>query len=137
MKLIPLATTFSLVFLVGVSSAQARHHTHLSHKRVAVEHRVVVKPAPVRTLVHRLTDTRLAVLPKYHIRTVHNGHTYYYHDGIYYLKEARGYVVVKPVSGLRIASLPHGFVTVRVGGDTLYRFNDTYYRRANGVYIVV
>lgn len=137
MKLIPLATTFGLVFLVGLSSAQARPHTYLSHKRVVVEHKAVVKPAPIRALVRHLTDVRLTVLPANHVRTIHAGATYYYHDGIYYLQEPQGYVVVKPVAGLRIATLPHGYVTVRVGRDTLYRFNTTYYRRDNGVYIVV
>lgn len=135
MKLFPLVTTVSLVLVLGMTSAQARpfHHTH---QRV-VERHVVVKPAPVRTAVSRLASAVLNVLPPNHVRVQHHGETYYYHDGIYYLRQPHGYVVVRPVAGLRVASLPSGYVTVRRGRNPLYRFNDVYYRRDNGFFIVV
>ena len=137
MKLLPLATTASLMLFIGMNSAQARPYHHV-HKHVVVERHVVVKPAPVRTALRRVTTrTILSVLPSNHVRVVHNGETYYYHDGIYYLRESRGYVAVKPVIGLRVVSLPSGYVKIRRGRDTLYRFNDVYYRRDNGFFIVV
>ena len=137
MKLLPLATTVSLMLFVGMNSAQARPHHH-SHKRVVVERHVVVKPAPVRTAIKRVAaSTVLRVLPTNHVRVVHLGETYYYHDGIYYIREPRGYVVIKPIAGIRIASLPSGYVTIRSGRGTLYRFNETYYRKDNGFFIVV
>ncbi len=46
-------------------------------------------------------------------------------------------VVVKPVVGMRVVSLPRGYTTIRVDGRTLYRFNNVTYRRVNNYYIVV
>ncbi|MDP6536409.1 MAG: hypothetical protein QGG02_08825 [Gammaproteobacteria bacterium] len=137
MKFFTGVTTFGLMLLLGMSSAQASpHHRHV-HKHVVIERKAVVKPAPVRTAIVRVATAALRTLPVGHVRVVHGGRSYFVHDGVYYVKEPRGYVVVRPVGSIRLASLPRGYVSVRVGPDTLYRYNDVYYRRTNGVFIVV
>lgn len=137
MKILPLATTFCITCLIGIGSAQAApHHNHI-HKRVVVQRQVVVKPAPVRTAVMHLTSAVITSLPIGHSRIVHAGNTYYYHDGVYYKRAAQGFIIVKPVIGIRVAELPRGYVTVRRGRESLYRVNDVYYRRDNGFYVVV
>ena len=139
MKFVTLAAVTSLMLVMGMNTAEAHprkhHHTHTT--RVVVDRDVVVRPAPVRTAVARVVGSVFDVLPDNHVRVVHAGRTYYVHDGIYYVREPRGYVVVKPVTGIRVTTLPRGYTTVRVGGETLYRYRDITYRRIDGVYIVV
>ena len=93
MKLSMIAGLVGALSLVAVTTAEARPVRHIHVKPVVHTHKVVVKPAPK----HRVLTTlaALAVLPDNHIRVVRNGETYYYHDGVYYVKEPRGYVVVR------------------------------------------
>ncbi len=133
---------FSVIAMAGLllafnTQVAAADPVRVVHKTVVVERDVVVKPAPVRTAVARVTTAALRSLPAGHIRLVHAGKTYYFHDGVYYVREPRGFVVVKPVRGLRITSLPRGYVTVRVGNEVHYRYRDVSYRRVNGVFVVV
>ena len=137
MKFTALATTMGLSLLLGMSAAQASPHPHHSHKRVVVAHKVVVKPAPLRTAISGVASVVRHTLPADHVRLVHSGRTYYVHDGIYYVKEPHGYVVVQAVAGIRLTSLPRGYTSYRVGGETRYRFNNVHYRKAGSVYIVV
>ncbi|MEQ8952769.1 MAG: DUF6515 family protein, partial [Gammaproteobacteria bacterium] len=122
---------------VNTQAALAAHPQRVVHRTVVVERDVVVKPAPVRAAIAATTTAVLRSLPAGHTRLVHAGKTYYFHDGIYYVREPRGYVVVKPVSGIRLTSLPRGYVTVRVGNDLHYRYRDISYRKLGGVFIVV
>jgi len=100
MKQISSTVIFVVALFIGMSTVQARPHTIVTHKHVNVERKVVIRPAPVRTVVNQLSSIRISTLPREHVRIVHVGNTYYYHDGIYYLRDNGGYVIVKPAPGL-------------------------------------
>lgn len=135
MKFRLFSTLIGMLSMVAVTTAEARPVRHI-HVKPVVHHKVVVKPAPTYRVISAVADIH-RVLPGNALRIVHAGETYYYHEGVYYVKEPRGYVVVHPFAGLRLASLPAGTVRVRIGEETLYRFNDVYYRFESGFYVVV
>ena len=143
MKLLTLAaatatTAFLLTASMNSAEAHPRLYPHSHNTRVVVEKQVVVKPAPVRNVVARaLVGQVFDTLPANHVRVVHSGRTYFVHDGVYYVRSGARYTVVKPVAGIRVATLPRGFTTVRINGRTHYRFNDVTYRKVNNYYIVV
>jgi len=101
MKQISSAIIFGFALFIGMSTVQARPHTIVTHKHVNVERKVVIRPAPVRKVVNQLSSIRISTLPRDHVRIMHIGNTYYYYDGIYYLRDKGGYMVVKPSPGLR------------------------------------
>jgi hypothetical protein len=134
------AATAAMMLSLGISSAEAhpRLWPHSHATRVVVEKQVVVKPAPVRTAVARaLVGATFDTIPANHVRVVHAGRTYFVHDGVYHVRNAGRYTVVKPVAGVRITTLPRGYSTVRISGRTHYRFNNVTYRRVNNYYVVV
>lgn len=143
MKLFTLAATTittAMMLSVGTSSAEAHPrlwpHSHAS--RVVVEKQVVVKPAPVRTAVaSAVVGATFDTIPANHVRVVHAGRTYFINDGVYYVRNAGRYTVVKPVAGVRITTLPSGYSTIRINGRNHYRFNNVTYRRVNNYYVVV
>lgn len=142
MKRITLVASLGCILLTTMSSVQARPLNHGSHRHVVVQRNivhknVVVRPAPIRTSFNHLTTVRLSKLPVSFVRLAHKDISYYYVNGVYYVKEPTGYVQVRPVSGLRVASLPPGFTRVRIGPDYLYRYNNIDYRKVNGFFIVV
>jgi hypothetical protein len=100
MKRISAIMIIGMALFLGMSTAQARPHTIVTHKHVHVDRKVVVRPAPVRAVVNQLTSTRRVTLPRDHIRIIHTGNTYYYHNGVYYIQERDGYVVVNPTPSL-------------------------------------
>lgn len=137
MKGLKLAASASLVFGLAISAADAHPRLFPHNHHVVVKKEVVVKPTPVRNLVAYSIGAAFDVLPANHVRIVHQGRNYYFHDGVYFQRKGGRYVVVKPVSGVRITTLPRGYTTVRVDGRTLYKFNNVTYRRVNNYYIVV
>ena len=139
MKRLMVTASMGLILATGLSVAEAhpRVYTHSHHKHVVVKNDVVVRPAPVANLVARTIGSAFNSSPANHVRVVHLGRTYYLHDGVYYVKERGRYVVVKPVAGIRVTSLPRGYTTVRINGRTHYRFNNVTYRRVNNYYVIV
>jgi hypothetical protein len=92
---------FGVALFLGMSTVQARPHIIVTHTHVNVERNVVVRPTPVRTVVNQLSSIRIGTLPREHVRIIHVGNTYHYHNGIYYVRDKGGYVVVKPAPRLR------------------------------------
>ena len=142
MKPLTISLWIGCSVLFAVSSAQARPVHHISHRHVLagnndVHKKVIVRPAPVRSKYYHLTTVRLRTLPAGFVRLVHNDDTYYYANGLYYVEEPLGYVQRSPVVGLRVASLPPAHTRIRIGTETLYRYNNTHYRKINGFFIVV
>lgn len=129
----------ALVLAANMSSAeaQARLFAPTYQKRVVVKQQVVVRPAPVRNLTVRTIGSAVDVLPANHVRVVHAGRTYFFHNGNYYLREGARYLVVRPLAGIRVTSLPRGYTTVRINGNLRYRYNDVLYRRSGNYFIVV
>jgi len=77
-------------------------------------------------------------LPKNYTPVSYNNANYYTHRGVFYQNTPKGYAVVRPPAGIRVASLPLGFARVILDGILYYRYNDIYYRSANdGGYVVV
>ncbi len=139
MKRVTIAASLGLIMSLAISSAEAhpRIYSHTSHSRVVVQRDIVVRPAPAANLVARTIGAVFNTLPANHVRVVHAGRTYYVHDGIYYARQGARYVVVRPVAGIRVTSLPRGYTTARIDGRIHYRFNDVTYRRINNYYVVV
>lgn len=141
MKLLTLLGATSLTFFMGTTSVHADPHAGLPghhHNRIVVDRHVVVhRPAPVRTAIARTVGSVFHSIPASRVRVVHAGKVYFIHDGVYYAKRANGYVVVNPIAGIRLASLPRGYSTIVVNGETMYRYRNINYRRVNGVFIVV
>lgn len=137
MKHLVLTVTTGLLISLGISGAEA-HPRHVVHGRtVVVEKQVVVAPTPVRKLVAHAAGDLFDTVPSHHVRIVHQGRNYYVADGVFYVREGARYRVVRPVAGIRVATLPRAYTTVRIGGVVHYRFNDVTYRRVNNVYVVV
>lgn len=132
-----IAASLGLVLGLAVSSAEAHPRLFSHNHHVVVKKEVVTRPAPVRTAVAYTIGAAFDTLPANHVRVVHSGRNYYFHDGVYFQRNGSRYVVVKPVSGIRITTLPRGYTTVRVDGRTLYKFNNVTYRRVNNYYVVV
>lgn len=134
-----LTVTTGLLISFFINSAEAHpRHSLLGHNRtVVVEKQVVVTPTPVRNLVARAAGDLFDTVPSHHVRIVHQGRNYYVADGVFFVREGARYRVVRPIAGIRVAALPRGYTTVRIGGVEHYRFNDVTYRRVNKVYVVV
>jgi len=128
-----------VILVLGATTAQAHpgKHRHVHGRTVVVERNVVVNPAPVRNLVASAIGDIVTDLPASHRRISFQGRTYFVADGLFFNRHARGYVVVRPVAGLRMATLPRGFTTVRQGGTVRYRYRGVTYRRVGGYYFVV
>lgn len=76
-------------------------------------------------------------LPQGH-HTVHVGQrNYFYQGGIFYRKDPKGFIVVRPPLGAVIVGLPVGFTTVVIAGITYFLFADAYYRPVSAGYMVV
>ena len=101
MKQLSLTTIFGFLLIFGMSSVQARPHGHVIYKHNTVVRKIVVKPAPVIKVVNHLSGLRVSTLPRGHARIVYVGNTYYYHNGVYYVSDRDGFVVVNPAPGLR------------------------------------
>jgi len=77
-------------------------------------------------------------LPKNYTPVSYNNNNYYTHRGVFYQNTPKGYTVVRPPVGIRIASLPLGFARVILNGLLYYRYNDIYYQSVTGGgYVVV
>lgn len=99
---------------------------------------VVNRPMPVRSATARVpTAIALASLPRNHVRVVHVDRNYYIADGLFYVRQGRGYVLSTPVAGVTVASLPRGFTTLRRNGQVFYRYSGISYRRVANGFVVV
>ncbi len=138
MNRLTLASIGCLLLALCVNTAEAHPRKHAqAHKHVVVVERDVVRPGPLRSALALSIGTLVSALPRDYRRVVHNGRDYYFHDGVFYQRHARGYVVVTPARGLRLASLPASHTTVRVNGELLYRYRDVNYRRVGRIFVVV
>lgn len=125
-----------LGFATSVSAEplhKGRHHHAIVHSHRDVTRVKVVRPTPVRTI----STVSTVSLPLGFVSFLHEGETFYYSDGVYYQRQPKGFVIVKPRIGFRVATLPRGYTVVREGGATFYRANNVRYKRVGGFYIVV
>ena len=73
--------------------------------------------------------TAVVVLPAGHRPVVVRQVTYYYHDGAYYQRAPRGYVVVAAPHGAVVPVIPARHRIVVLRGATYYEDDGVYYRR--------
>ncbi|MBT5719526.1 DUF6515 family protein [Gammaproteobacteria bacterium] len=134
--------TLGCAMLLSATSASADplhrgiHRHGVVHSHQTVNTVVVTPAAPIRT-VTRVSASRLNRLPATHVRFVHNDETFFYSEGVYYQKKGRGYIIVKPRAGFRVATLPRGYRVIREGNVKFYSFNNVRYRKRNGFFVVV
>lgn len=135
MKLLAIGAASALLLTIGLNSTQAAVvvHKHGVVHRTAVLRPVVIQRPVIKRRVVEVHQSRTLT----YTRVVHRDSIYYLRDGIYYRKQGNDYLVVAPASGLRISSLPKNAIVVRIGGESLFRANDVYYRQDGGLFIVV
>ncbi|WP_025667607.1 DUF6515 family protein [Aquimarina megaterium] len=68
---------------------------------------------------------------------VHKNVNYYRSAGVWYVKKNRVYKRVSVPAGVRVATLPRGYKTVKVRGVKYYTCKGVYYKRSGKRYIVV
>jgi hypothetical protein len=86
----------------------------------AQRHRSTVQPRSRGTImIHQLPHT--------HVTVNHSGVRFFYSNGVFYRRHPRGYVVVRPMIGLRVRSLPFGFTTLYFGAVPYYYYYGSYY----------
>ena len=62
---------------------------------------------------------------------------FFYHEGIYYRQDPRGFKVVRPPHGVIVGHLPDGFETLVIAGITYFLFAGIYYHHTAAGYEVV
>jgi hypothetical protein len=91
-------------------------------------HHPVARPARAAARHTAVRGTRIRRLPRGYHRYFWN-HTYwYYYGGVYYTEDNDQYVVMDPVVGMTVDSLPQGAKHVKVDGKTLYVYDGVYYQ---------
>jgi hypothetical protein len=88
---------------------------------------------------HVKRRTTVVRLPGEHQRIVVHNHSYYFHQGVFYRKGPRGYVITLAPIGARIRFLPRGYITLHFGAIPYFYYYGTYYRYypEEKVYVVV
>lgn len=66
-----------------------------------------------------------------------SGISYYFYNGRYYRKESNSYIVVTAPKGVKVTTLPVGYVTLSLLSKTYYYFEGTYYTKKSNQYEVV
>ncbi len=108
---------FSFLYLAEPNAQVRREHPRFERRRaVRVEH----------------------LPPNYETIVVHRKN-YFYHNGSFYQRGSRGYVVIGAPIGARIGTLPLGYSIVKFGGLSYYYLNGAYYNYipSENVYVVV
>ncbi|MEJ2613337.1 MAG: DUF6515 family protein [Ignavibacteriaceae bacterium] len=108
---------FSFLFLVETNAQVRREHPRNERRRaVRVEH-----------------------LPTHYESIVVNRKNYFYHNGSFFRRGQKGYVIIGAPVGARVRALPLGYVIVNFGGLSYYYLNGAYYNYipSENVYVVV
>lgn len=77
--------------------------------------------------------TRVRTLPPAYRPYSYRGNPYYFADGAWYRPHPRGFVIVRPPTGLFVSELPPYRTTVWAGGLPYYYADDTYYQWVPGM----
>ncbi|RBW49811.1 DUF6515 family protein [Marinobacter sp. F3R11] len=76
-------------------------------------------------------------IPRGHKVYNYRGHSYHYHDGVWFRPLGNRFMVVAPPVGLVVPVLPRGAIILTIGGVPYYRYGDVYYRHEQDGYRVV
>lgn len=106
---------------------KSNNHRHSSHNRHSNHYRHHSYP--------RYGETRIS-LPGSFLSISIGGSRFYYHDGVYYRRHLRQYVVVAPPRGAVIQHIPAYYQPVIINGATYYTQDGIYYQSTPQGYIV-
>lgn len=131
---------FTLLLTCGLSfigeRAEAQRKKTVVHTRKGTtvvvrrpQHTVVVRKAHVRYAGMPRWGTTVRLVPKDATVIRYRRTSYYFHGGVYYTRKGSQYVVVRPVRGVRVRTLPVGYRTVVVGPANYYYYYGTFYRK--------
>jgi hypothetical protein len=76
-------------------------------------------------------------LPVQAVKVTQREEFLYYHNGIYYKPVNSGYLIVQPLSGTQIHSLPAGHIKVKMGTRNYYYYYGTFYIEDEDCYVSV
>ena len=135
--------TFALSFLFFVMimamhpvSAQGRHKpkrikvVKANHVRVIKVHPHVFKRAHVRYAALPRWGTVVSTYPAAAVLVRLGGSSFYFYNGIYYAPRQNNYIIVHPVRGVRIRTLPVGYRRILVGPRPYFYYYGTFYVQA-------
>jgi hypothetical protein len=120
------------VLLLGTSVV---HEAQAQRRRDGV---VVVVKKPRRTVVVRhyrglpRYGRAVRTLPRGALVVKHGNMVYHVADGISYQRRTSGYVVVKPVPGLRVRALPRTLIRLTVRGAVFFYHYGVFYTLPQG-----
>lgn len=136
-------TTIFLAVLITVSCIETSEAQKRGRSRAAVakRHDVVVKRRVHRKVVVRRAHVRYARLPRWRavVATVPVGAVairthripYHFHEGIFYTPANNGFVIVRPLAGVRVKVLPPGHRRIIVGPRPYFYYYGTFYRKVD------
>lgn len=116
--------------LVGLVSAEAANPQWKVKKKKKANTVHVVK-------THPKAGTKVTVINHNAKVVAYNHKNYYRHNGVFYVRQNKGYVVVTPPVGIVVTSIHANAVVVRHRGVKYYRYNNVYWRYKGGKYICV
>jgi len=90
-------------------------------------------------VVYRKPERRIAAvrtLPSTARVITHNGLRYHYVNGHYYRNYGGRYIIVTPGIGLRVRTLPIGYISIFIGPRQYFYFDGIYYLNVDDVYEV-
>jgi len=125
------------LFALFTDAANAQRGQRIVRRKVVKGPNVRV--VTVRTHVTRKAHVRYAALPRWGaaVTVVPAGaiviSSYHFHNGIFYSKRNNGFVVVRPIRGVRIRVLPVGYRTIILGPKTYYYYYGTFYTKVVNV----
>jgi len=123
---------------VRVSHVNKAESKHLAHKRAKRKvYRKVKRRAHLRYAHLPKYRTTVNRIPKSAVVVRYKTHTYHFHDGVFYRLNKRKYVVIRPVTGVRIGVLPKGYRAVSLRSIKYYYYYGNFYKDVKGGYEVV
>ncbi len=135
--IVSMLLAFTLAGVCETADAQARHKKRVVKTKQSTvvvhrpHHKVVVRRAHVHYAGLPRWGTRVTVFPSAAVVVKAHRHSYHFHNGVYYTQRSGGYVVVRPIPGVRIRVLPVGYRTVVVGPTNYYYYYGTFYSKAD------
>lgn len=123
------------LLLAGTNTFAKKVIVKKRNSKVVVVNHVPRKNVTYRKPVTKVTATR--ILPGKTVVVKHGGTTIHYNAGKYYRYNAGRYVWVTPPAGIRINTLPAGYVRFRVGNLPYFYAHGVYYINTANAYEVV
>jgi hypothetical protein len=138
---------FTVILLAVLAMAVIPETTDAQARRKPIKARVIkhnnIRVIRAHPRVVRRAHIRYAHLPKWGsvVTVLPNGavviksraHPYYFHNGVYYMRQNNRYTVVRPGAGIRIRVLPVGYRHVIIGPRHYYYYYWTFYSKIDNV----